>query len=153
MCNHGLIKNVFLLTLMMTSPHVSKLSLTFSHWPGSFPKFLNSWKSMWKAKNQNHIIATMKINATMTDCELLVYNTLKKKCCKLGLWVKLPKLFKKNPLPISTLAIALNKIAVTDIKQLNKVKITVPWLQQKNSEQQSVRQYITTCTCNQSIRQ
>lgn len=29
-------------------------------------------------KNQNHIIATMKVNATMTDRELLVYNILKK---------------------------------------------------------------------------
>ena len=43
----------------------------------------------------------------------------------------MPKLLKKKPLLISTFAIALNKIAVTDIKQLNKVKIIVPWLQQK----------------------
>lgn len=44
---------------------------------------------------------------------------------------KFAETVKKKPLPISTLAIALNKIAVTDIKQLNKVKIIVLWLQQK----------------------
>lgn len=44
---------------------------------------------------------------------------------------KFAETVKKNPLSISTLAIALNTIAVTDIKQLNKVKIIVLWLQQK----------------------
>ena len=54
---------------------------------------------MWKAENQNHIIATMKINATMTDCELLVYNTLKKKMLLTRTMSKFAKTVKKNLFP------------------------------------------------------